>query len=30
MRIVALDFETANQSMASACSLGIAIYKKER
>ncbi|MBR2787695.1 MAG: hypothetical protein IKD94_00885 [Erysipelotrichaceae bacterium] len=28
MRIVALDFETANQSMASACSLGIAIYEE--
>lgn len=28
MRIVALDFETANQSMASACSLGITIYEE--
>ena len=28
MRIVALDFETANASMASACSLGIAIYEE--
>lgn len=26
MRIVALDFETANSSLASACSLGVAIY----
>lgn len=26
MRIVALDFETANSSLASACALGIAIY----
>ena len=28
MRIVALDFETANSSPASACSLGIAIYEE--
>lgn len=28
MRIVALDFETANASMASACSLGITIYEE--
>ena len=28
MRIVALDFETANAHNASACSLGIAIYEK--
>ena len=28
MRIVALDFETANSSMASACALGIAIYEE--
>ena len=28
MRVVALDFETANASMASACSLGIAIYEE--
>ena len=27
MRIVALDFETANPNSASACSLGIAIYE---
>ena len=27
MRIVALDFETANQHSASACSLGLAIYE---
>lgn len=27
MRIVALDFETANASLASACSLGISIYE---
>ena len=27
MRIVALDFETANSNLASACSLGIAIYE---
>lgn len=27
MRLVALDFETANQQDASACSLGIAIYE---
>lgn len=26
MRIVALDFETANENLASACSLGITIY----
>lgn len=26
MRVVALDFETANNSCASACSLGVAIY----
>lgn len=26
MRVVALDFETANNSSASACSLGVAIY----
>jgi len=26
MKIVALDFETANASLASACSLGIAVY----
>lgn len=26
MRIVAIDFETANSSLASACSLGITIY----
>ena len=26
MRIIALDFETANYNMASACSLGVAIY----
>lgn len=28
MRIVAIDFETANSSMASACALGIAIYEE--
>ncbi|MDO4198587.1 MAG: exonuclease domain-containing protein [Erysipelotrichaceae bacterium] len=28
MRIVALDFETANASSASACSLGISIYEE--
>lgn len=28
MRIVALDFETANASMASACSLGITVYEE--
>ncbi|MBQ6333635.1 MAG: 3'-5' exonuclease [Erysipelotrichaceae bacterium] len=28
MRIVALDFETANASMASACALGVAIYEE--
>lgn len=28
MRIVALDFETANSSMSSACSLGITIYEE--
>lgn len=28
MRIVALDFETANSSLASACSLGITIYNE--
>lgn len=28
MRIVALDFETANASMASACSLGVTIYEE--
>lgn len=28
MRIVALDFETANNSCASACALGIAIYEE--
>ena len=28
MRIVALDFETANAYSASACSLGIAIYEE--
>ena len=27
MKIVAIDFETANSSMASACSLGIAVYQ---
>ena len=27
MRIVAIDFETANASMASACALGIAVYE---
>ena len=27
MRITAIDFETANASSASACSLGIAIYE---
>lgn len=27
MRIVALDFETANENAASACALGIAIYE---
>lgn len=27
MKIVALDFETANQNSASACSLGVAIYE---
>ena len=27
MKIVALDFETANSHSASACSLGIAIYE---
>ncbi len=27
MRVVALDFETANSSMASACALGIAVYE---
>lgn len=27
MRIVAIDFETANSSMCSACALGIAIYE---
>ena len=27
MRIVALDFETANSNSASACSLGVAIYE---
>ena len=28
MRVVALDFETANASFASACSLGIAVYEE--
>lgn len=28
MKIVAIDFETANDSLASACSLGIAIYNE--
>ncbi|MCR4855149.1 MAG: 3'-5' exonuclease [Erysipelotrichaceae bacterium] len=28
MKIVALDFETANASFASACSLGIAVYEE--
>ena len=28
MKVVALDFETANASPASACSLGIAIYEE--
>lgn len=28
MRIVAIDFETANSSMSSACSLGISIYEE--
>ena len=28
MRIVALDFETANSSLASACSLGLAVYEE--
>ncbi|MBR3266074.1 MAG: 3'-5' exonuclease [Erysipelotrichaceae bacterium] len=28
MRIVALDFETANASLASACSLGVTIYEE--
>lgn len=28
MRIVALDFETANSNLASACSLGITIYEE--
>ena len=28
MRVVAIDFETANASSASACSLGIAIYEE--
>ena len=28
MRIVAIDFETANSSMASACALGIAVYEE--
>ena len=28
MKIVALDFETANSSSASACSLGVAIYEE--
>ena len=27
MKIVAIDFETANASMASACALGIAVYE---
>ena len=27
MRIVALDFETANAAMSSACSLGVAVYE---
>lgn len=27
MRITAIDFETANASSASACSLGIAVYE---
>lgn len=26
MKVIALDFETANQSMASACALGVAAY----
>ncbi|MBQ1482633.1 MAG: hypothetical protein IIZ28_03575 [Erysipelotrichaceae bacterium] len=28
MKIVALDFETANSSFASACSLGVAVYEE--